>query len=372
MRSPAFRSRFVQTVLPMLCTGALLLACGNPALRRDAPPAAISTADDLYLRGRNLHLERRYEEAITAYEEALRSDPAHVNAQNGLAIAYAERREFAKAIPIWQGLTRGATMASGTGAAFLFANLGYAWFLQGNDEEAVVALEKACLLDPLNARAWQYLGESLQRLGQEERGRQMLRQAAALRGHDLRADYALAGGGARVPAIEQAVQAARRPDRDGAFVDITTSPSGVLELRRVAPLPAAAITYNAAAPAPVPDATAAGGVAALEIRNGNGHQGLARLLARQLRDPGLKVVRLTNEKGYAVHQTRIEYRTAFRTQAEHLADRLGAGQPVEFSGVGPADLRLVIGHDLSPQKVAQRRMAPASPALAVAVSISQQ
>jgi tetratricopeptide (TPR) repeat protein len=372
MRTPALRSRFLTTVLPMLCSGALLLACGTPALREDTPAPAITTADDLYLRGRNLHLERRYEEAIAAYEAALGADPAHVNAQNGLAIAYAERRDFAKAIPIWQNLTQGANMASGTGTAFLFANLGYARFLQGDYTEAVVALEKACLLDPLNARAWQYLGETLQRLGQDERAQQMLRQAAALRGHDLRADYLAVNGGARVPAIAQAVQAVPRAERDWAFVDIVRNASGVLELRR-GPLPA----IRPADPAPAPASRDAGPVVLLEIRNGNGRLGLARMVARQLHDPGLKVVRLSNEKGFAVRQTRVEYRPAFRSKAERLAARIGAASPVETGAAGQADLRLVIGRDLSPQQVAQYLAPPADrgskvPAVAAIVAISQR
>ena len=94
-------------------------------------------------------------------------------------------------------------------------------------------------------------------------------------------------------------------------------------------------------------------IAALEISNGNGRQGLARLMSRQLRDPGLKVVRLTNEKGFAVRQTRIEYHPAFRTMAERLAERFGA-RPVEVEMAGRANLRLVIGRDLSAERIASR------------------
>jgi tetratricopeptide (TPR) repeat protein len=370
--SPILRSRFLSSLLPMLCCGALLLACGSPGLRPGAPPAFIATADDLYVRGRNLHLERRYDEAIAAYQAALATDPVHVNAQNGLAIAYAERRQFDQAIPIWQHLTQGATITSGTGAAFLFANLGYARFLQGDYSDAVAALEKACLLDPLNGRAWQYLGETLQQLGQDERARQMLSQAAALRGHDLRADFVAVNGGARLPAIEQAVQAARHPERDWAFVDITRSASGVLELRR-GPLPDA----RPATPAPAPVDRDPAPVASLEIRNGNGRSGMARQVARQLHDPGLKVVRLSNEKGYGVRQSRVEYRSAFRAQAERLAERMGAIRPVEAGVASHADLRLVIGSDLSPQQVAKYLAPPeiqrsAARSLAVLVSVPQQ
>jgi tetratricopeptide (TPR) repeat protein len=353
------RSRFLVNVLPMLCSGAMLLACSSPAVRPENSPDAILPADDTYLRGRNLHLERRYDEAIAAYQATLKLDAAHVNAQNGLAIAYAERREFDKAIPLWRGLTQGATMTSGPGLAFLFANLGYAYFLQGDYDEASVALEKACLLDPLNARAWQYLGETLQRQGQEERAQQMLRQAKALRTHDLRADYAAAGGGARLPAIEQAVQAVRKPDESShewASVEVKTAANGLLKLRRVerprtAPV---ALRETPVAP-PVNDQ-----VAALEISNGNGRHGLARQVAGQLRDPGVKVVRLTNEKGFAVRQTRIEYQPAFRNLAERLAARFGAGKPVEAKLPDRTDVRLVIGRDLPPQH------APSQPTEAVA------
>lgn len=348
------RTRILLSALPLLCSGVLLAGCGSTLLREDAAAPVMSSADDAYLRGRNLHLERRYDEAIAAYQAALQADASHVNANNGLAIAYAEQRDFAKAIPIWRALTQGAHLGSGRATAFLFGNLGYAYFLAGNYDEAQAALEKACLLDPLNARSWQYLGETLQKLGQNERARQMLSQASALREHDFQADYAAAGGGSRMPALERAVQAPQaeqaRPDQEWAFVEVTRAPSGVLELRRVLP----------SAPAPkvlppsLPDPAQPAIVAALEISNGNGRQGMARLVSRQIRDPGVKILRLTNEKGYKVRQTRIEYQPAFRDLAERLARRFGTATPVEVRMAGRADVRMVIGHDLPPQRLAYR------------------
>jgi tetratricopeptide (TPR) repeat protein len=330
----------------------LLLGCSSPVVRQDAPVAAAVAADENYVRGRNLHLARRYDEAIAAYQAALQADGAHVNARNGLAIAYAEQRDFARAIPIWRALTSGATMASGHGTAFLFGNLGYAYYLNGDYDKALTALEKACLLDPLNGRSWQYLGETLQKLGQEERAQQMLRQASALREHDFRADYTAAGG-SRVAAIEEAVQAERRPEQEWAFVEVVTSSNGILELRRVEPVAAAPKEDPKAAPAPdpAPQDTAKPALTALEISNGNGRSGLARLLSRQIREPGVKVVRLTNEKGFKVRQTRIEYQPAFREVAERLAQRYGANAPVEVRMAGRANVRLVIGHDLPVQVV---------------------
>ena len=349
--------------LPVLCSGVLLLACSNPALQPYAGTSAFPAADDGYLRGRNLYLARRYDDAIAAYQAALRIDATHVNARNGLAIAYAEQRDFARAIPIWRELTRDVTMASGPASAFLFSNLGYAYLLSGDFDAAQVALEKACLLDPLNHRAWQYLGETLLKVGQDERGRQMLRQAEALREHDFRADYATANGGTRLPAIEQAVKTDRRPDDDAwASVEVIRRDDGILELRRVPAKAAAqhsAIGDGAATQPRVPDM-----VARLEISNGNGRQGLARLVSRQLRDPGLKVVRLTNEKGFDVRQTRVEYQPAFRTTAERLARHVGSGEPVEVGLAGHADVRLVIGHDLPLQRIADRP--PSGPLMAQA------
>jgi tetratricopeptide (TPR) repeat protein len=331
--------------------------------RPDAGPSAFSAADDSYLRGRNLYLARRYDEAIAAYEAALRIDGTHVNARNGLAIAYAERRDFTHAIPIWRELTRDATMASGPASGFLFANLGYAYLLDGDYDAAQVALEKACLLDPLSQRAWQYLGETLVKLGQEERGSQMLRQAEALREHDFRADYATANGGTRLPAIEQAVKTDQHPDdEEWGSAEVIRRDDGVLELRRM-PAKVAVLrgepVDTAAVQPPMPEA-----IARLEISNGDGRQGLARLLSHQLRDPGLKVVRLTNEKGFGVRQTRVEYQAAFRTAAERLARHVGSGEPVEVGMAGHADVRLVIGHDVPLQRIVARP--PSGPLLAQA------
>lgn len=342
------RPRIPLHLVPVLCSSALLLACSSAPWRQDVAAPVFAAADDSYLRGRNLYLARRYDEAIAAYEDALRIDSRHVNARNGLAIAYAERRDFAHAIPIWRDLTRDASMASGPASAFLFANLGYAYLLSGDADGAQVALEKACLLDPLNQRTWQYLGEALIKLGQEERGQQMLRQAEALRAHDFRADYATANGGTRLPAIEQAVRSDQRADEVWGSVEVVRRDSGMLELRRLPP------TGGAVRVEPVTPAAPAEPVARLEISNGDGRPGLAHMVSRQLRDPALKVVRLTNEKGFGVRQTRVEYLPAFRATAQRLARQVGSGDPVEVAMDGHADVRLVIGHDLPFQRIAAR------------------
>lgn len=339
--------------LSILCAGPLLVACASLSGRFALPeqPALARSADDAYQRGRTFHLAHQYDRALHAYRDALATDPRHVDARNGMATLYAERRAFEQAIPIWRELTTGLTMASGPSGAYLFANLGYAYFLNGQYADAVTALEKACLLDPLSHSAWFHLGESLQKLGQKQRAQEMFRQAAALQSHDMRADYT-AVGGSEVPALEAAVNAAARSGDEWAATEIVTRADGLLELRRAPASIASAEPPHPQAPAvplPSPPSTplATPPAVTLEIRNGNGVNGMAKSLSQRMGDPSLKVVRLTNEKGYAVHQTRVEYQGGYRQAAERLAARFGNAAVVEVSNCERSKLRLVIGRDIA-------------------------
>lgn len=345
--------------LALLCAGATLAACA-PFGARIAFDGAAPVADDAYLAGRNHHLARRYDEARAAYQAALQAAPGHVNARNGLATLYAEQREFATAIALWRALTESLTLSSGPGTAYLFSNLGHAYFLKGEYDNALVALEKACLLDPLNHRSWQLLGETLRKLGQEERAQQMLSQADALRVHDLRADYAAAGGRAQVAAIDRALKAPAREEAGWSQVQLHVGADGMLELRR-GPTPAEP-SAPSRLPEPAPLTPGRGGPVPVlvEMRNGNGVSGMARSLARQVGTDGLKVTRLSNQKGFGVRQTRIEYEAAYREAAERLAGRFGGAQLQEVASCAPANLRVVLGRDVARRGFALRPAVPAA------------
>jgi len=333
--------------ISVFCAGALLLACADVARQPAAAPGG--DADRAYDQGRQLHLAGRYEDAIAAYRQALAAAPRHVRARNALAAALARQGDFAQAIPLWRALTDEALAGTGPDSAYLFTNLGYAYLLGGDVQNAVAALEKACVLDPLDHRAWRHLGESLHRLGQHERAALMLRQAEALRTHDFRGDYAAVGGTA-VAAIEAAVARPARPDSGWAATEIRTAADGTLELLR---LPAArVVAQSAPAPHPAPPASPARpDLVLLEIRNGNGVAGMARVLSRQVAGDGLHVTRLSNEKGFQVRRTRIEHHADFRAAAERLAARLGGRfdpvQIVQVDNCKPSDLRLVLGRDFT-------------------------
>jgi tetratricopeptide (TPR) repeat protein len=353
LKEPVMRIPTLVTRLSLLCVGAALLACA-PLSGRQSVEVAATSADDAYLAGRNHHLARRYEAARAAYEAALRVAPLHVDARNGLATLHAEQREFAQAIALWRVLTESLTMASGPGKAYLFSNLGHAYFLSGEYGNALVSLEKACLLDPLNHRSWQLLGETLRKLGHEERAQQMLSQANALRTHDFREDYAAAGGKSTVTSIERAVKSGTREETGWNHTQLHVGADGMLELRRGPP------------PVVLPSReTAAGGqglnpqpVVLLEIRNGNGVAGMARTLARQLNMGELKVTRLSNEQRFGVRSTRIEYEAAYREAAERLAHRFGGAQLQEVTDCAPANLRVIIGRDIARRSFALKPPLP--------------
>lgn len=319
------------------CAGALLLACATSPDRaaRKPPPQA---------------------------------DDTSAAARNRQATELAEKADYAGAIRLWRELTAAASIDPE--AAYLFRNLGYALFLNGEYDAALASLEKACLLDPLNARGWQHLGSALRKLGRADRAALMFRQAAALERHEFTADYALAKGSS-VPAIASAVAAPPRTAGEWATRELNAS-GGVVDLRYPEP-PVTQAAAPAAAPsephetlAAAPDGTVTAPVdlpetslanvavgepplqpaVRLEVRNGNGVRGMAAETGRRLASDALRVVRLTNAKGFGVARTRVEYEAGFRDVASRLAAKFGAATMVEVDNCWKADLRLVIGKDL--------------------------
>lgn len=317
--------------------GALLLACaGNTAMRGTGTlPALASTtsatlpaaasgdapvADDYYVLGRSRFAAGRAVEALAAYRRALALDPGHAGTRNGLAVLYAGEGDYAGAIAVWSEMTRKAPAAPAS--AYLFVNLGYAYLLAGDTGHALAALRQACLLDPVDATAWEHLGAALQHAGQTDRAAQALKQAGSLRQHEGRADDALLGRG-----VMAATATASAKETAHTAPPLVPVP---------APLPVAA---PAASP-PLPR---------LEISNGNGVPGMAAALAQTLREGGDRswgALRLTNERHFGMAYSRIEYKPQQEAAARRLARDMGALTRVKVCRCGRADVRLVLGHDL--------------------------
>lgn len=299
-------------VLAAACAGLLLLSCAGDG-HGPAAPLLLSrlqadAVDRDYAQGRSHYAAGRIDEALLSYRRALSADAGHVNARNGLAVLYAGQGDYGRAIALWLALTADETR-SGREASFLFGNLGYAYLLAGDNDRALAALEKACLLDPGRARSWRHLGELLEKMGQGERAARMFRQAEALRLHDAGADYALVRASAAAPMPAG-------PDAG------TSAPALAQEVARdEAPL-------------------------RIEIRNGNGVNGMAAALARTVGGADLRVVRLGNEVNFMVDRSRIEYRAGLEAAARTLASRLGPLAVVQERHCKAADLCLILGRDL--------------------------
>ena len=336
------------------CTCLGLAACAS----RTAPPPppalpaanANAEAEAAYAAGRGHFAAGDLPAAQAAYELALRRAPRHVNARNGLAVLHAQRGEHDAAIAHWLLLTQ----AAGTPQpqqAYLFSNLGHAYYLSGRDAQALPVLEKACLLDPLNALAWQHLAQVLERLGQHERAAVMRRQASSLQAHDLRRDAALLRA-LDTPVVAVAALAAAAVPQPLASamprVEITQG-DGVALLRRVPAAPAVATAVSTAVSASVAAPAPASGTARprLEILNGNGVPGMAAAMARSLSGGSVQVVRLGNEASFQVTRTRVEYRPAQEQAARQLARQLGMPVQTLPADCPASELRLVLGHDLS-------------------------
>ena len=360
-------TRMMLKKMSVLCAGALLLACADVERHPERAPQA--GADLIYDAGRQHHLAGRYDEAVAAYRTVLATAPRHVRARNALAATYARQGDFAQAIPIWRALTDELSAGAGPDGAYLFANLGYAYLLGGDYDKAVAALERACMLDPLDHRAWHNLGESLRRLGQTDRAALMQRQAQTLREHNFQSDHAAVGGTA-VAAIEAAVAKPARPDPGWAATEVRTAADGTLELLRVPAQRTIAAAPPPREPGPLPPAGRRPDLVLLEIRNGNGVTGMARALSRQIRDDGLQVTRLSNTKGFNVRRTRIEHGAAFREAAEQLAGRLAGNvdkvQVVQVENCKPAHMRLILGRDLGRGELSLRPAPDRTQALAAA------
>ena len=329
--------RLTLSRLAAACACLGLAACTTQLAH--APVAAWPDADAAYVAGRQ-HFERGdLPAAQAAYEQALRHAPRHVNARNGLAVLHAQRGEHVAAIAQWQALTQ-ETGTARPQQAYLFSNLGHAYSLDGRDAQALPVLEQACLLDPLNALAWQHLAQVLERLGQYERAALMQRQAASLREHDLRRDMAVLRGEAAPQLVPVPAPVPEAPAM--ARVEITQS-DGMARLQRV---PAAVRSVPAAVPErPMPAAAAPR--PRLEIVNGNGVPGMAAALARSLAGAPVQVVRLANETSFQVARTRVEYRPAQEQAARQLARQLGTQVQTQAADCPASELRLVLGRDLS-------------------------
>jgi hypothetical protein len=96
----------------------------------------------------------------------------------------------------------------------------------------------------------------------------------------------------------------------------------------------------------------------IEVSNGNGRNGMARLLGTVLSEHGERITRVTNADSFNYERTVIYYGPGKRQAAERMAARLPIHAQIKAAGPGRqgADLRIVVGKDFLSYEVAMRRI----------------
>ncbi|MGB0128447.1 MAG: LytR C-terminal domain-containing protein [Rhodocyclaceae bacterium] len=363
---------------PRLIALAVAAALGPGCATPDKPRAAMDIEPVLSVRhgapeaqaqyqlGRYYQGQYRYEQAELAYMRALALDSRHIDALNALATLYAAQGNLQGSA---QMLERVVAMAPD--AAYLYNNLGFAYFLQGRFEDAFGAVRKALRLDPTLDRAWANL-ERIADLTPE--GKVIAVAVKARRLEDIPLQLAAAGTPAAGPSAEQApadaapVVAAQNPGeepdgravlvagesaRDGEHFSLVTTAGdvvaegGTVELG--GPTSAAAPTPATAAATeihPVQPATTKEDYR-LEVANGNGVAGFARRYSERLRSQDIPVARITNNHSFLLAQSQIEFEPGYERAARTLMSSTGLpARLIGATNLRPrAEVRLVLGRD---------------------------
>lgn len=364
-----------------LCVQGAICLAGCTMLQRDEPVAlqvapaqtvrhGAARAEAQFALGRYYRGQARNDQAASAFREALQANPEHAGARDALGVILAGQGRYAEAIAELE-----KAVASAPLSASIRNNLGYAYRLQGRNAEAVATLEMATALDPDNARVRDNLLMAREGAATDEK----IARIAPAKGEVAPASVAqadsaqegatqtrVAGESVPPPATQQpgaslaavalpapasVVVAAALPPARSESEDLPPAASPLS-----APEPSASAAGNEVvaqapirAPAPASPAVAASAVkkARLEVSNGNGVTGMAQATARQFRDEGYARPRLTNEAGFRLATTEIQYRPGFEPQARALQALLRQGVPISESPRLRADVqvRLALGKD---------------------------
>jgi len=319
-------------LLIAMCSTGFLFGCASNATNTvfgssdpisSSLKSMIDTAHSLYNSGRKLHRESRLTAAEQHYQQALRLDPSHMDAQNALAAIEASRGDLETAIKLLSNLAE-----TYPEAAHVHANLGYAYYLKGQYPLAQEALERATMLDPSNENAWSKLNLVISEMNRQE----MLLHRLEDDKHLVKADDAM-----DIKSVMPGVYTMHYPDEQRSLKLTTQVP--------LPPLRSVADKLESR----------------VELVNGNGVNGLARALRGVISDEQWKIVRTRNNKHFGVKFTRIEYTASYYPAARSLADSIGVDAVcLSNNHQEGSNLRLVLGHDFKSVEPLRQRLAGAS------------
>lgn len=317
--------------------GALaVMGCASVAPERPTGPVVVPSqtvrhgmdADAHYRTGRYFQGQLRFEQAMEAYRRALVQKPDHVDALNAMGVIHSLQQR-----PLLAEQSFRLALQADPQAARVHNNLGWHLLQNGRGAEAVAALERARELEPGNA--------------------------------DTRANLLAARASIGMPAgtaIAEAVPAAApatAPVTEPVTTPVTAPATEVVSSPVTAAVgpPVAAPAEVAAVPS-APQATAATGAAPaaarVEVSNGNGTTGLARRIASMLAPASALRPRLTNDKPFGAHASRIQYVGGAEQLAQDINARLPAPLPLARIESLERDVRVrvLLGRDFPPQPLA--------------------
>jgi tetratricopeptide (TPR) repeat protein len=139
-----------------------------------------------YILGRVLEAFGRAQNAIAAYQAALRLKPVFHRCSNRIAYLLAGLERYAEAEPYFAVVLR-----ADPGNAAAHFNLGYTFDKRGQYAKAIGSFREAARLNPKLDRAWYGMGLSHAALGQHEDAVKALHEAATLQPMNPHAWYAL-------------------------------------------------------------------------------------------------------------------------------------------------------------------------------------
>ena len=319
------------TLMLMLACAGLLPACAHlpgPASQGNHVTPAQARIDDspATRTAAFCKLGRRMQElgdpraALAAYREALLLTPASADARNGAAVLHAQLGQLETARAMLQALVQE------TPTARTYNNLGYVLYLQGDYTQAANVLRQSLQLDNGQQPARANLALSIAALARS-------------------VDTVDAGTDDITPDLAPALAPAPVPAVPASRLQLTQLQPNIFALSwRNAP-----VVAHATVPVPAKAATLAAPLPRLEVINGNGETGMAARMRGMLGGMGISVLRLGNQRPYAVQASSIVYRPGHAQAAAALALALGGMpqlQAADDSGIGTgADLRLLLGKD---------------------------
>ncbi|HET6757043.1 MAG TPA: tetratricopeptide repeat protein [Burkholderiales bacterium] len=273
----------------------------------------------LYQLGRFYHGQLRNAEALHAYERALARNPHLAEAHNAIGVIHASegRHELAE-----QKFKE--AIAINPRSSHFHNNLGYAYMLRGMYDEAEAAFVEARKLDPENPK--------------------LRANVAALEGKKAKSVVANSVVETNASIVQTYPYPVQTPPVAASFeptIALVEVNPNIYELKSTGV--AARAAHNVVPIAEVQEQKPS----RVEVSNGNGIRGMARQVAKYLKQNGIAPARLTNKKPYDQQITQIEYRDGYRQAARILNSKLPkTAELVEARGLRQdINLRLVLGND---------------------------